>query len=879
MRTVKPALLACIIIPLLLTACGGGGGGGGGDSSDATPNPEPTPTPTPGSTYDLSGTITASGSQTVDSDTNDPNPIRIAVSNDSPSQAQEVSNPVTIGGYVNVPGTGAEGRSQVQGDIDDFFRVELLAGQTITMLVADFEQADADLYLYSAQGIPIDASIDEGNIESLVVEQDGTYFVNANAFDGGTNYIIAIGAPNEPSLSAGGDYEIVPWQAVVRYYDEEQSTTGGVNAVGDLGMEQRAGGRGRGRLMSMRHTQHHRQQRQQRLGNANKKLANIADANLHARLETLLTIKSLRKNPAIRYAEPNYKIRTMATPNDEAFPLQWHYPLIGLPDAWETTTGDPNVVVAVIDTGVLADHPDLAGQLVDGYDFVRDPDSAGDGDGIDPNPQDPGGDFGAGASSFHGTHTSGTIAARGNNQLGVAGSAYDSRVMPLRALGAGGEGESYDVEQAVLFAAGLNNDSGTVPQAKADIINLSLGGAPFSQRTQDIFDQVRAAGVMVVAAAGNQASSVPSYPASYEGVISVSALDAQRRLAPYSNIGPNIDVAAPGGDNSVDLNGDGYPDGVLSTGGSFNGGGINFAYSFLNGTSMAAPHVAGVLALMKSVNPGLTPADIDAMLLDGLLSDDLGTPGRDNQFGHGIINAQRSVLAALEASGSSPADNPRLVASASSLNFGNSSSALEVVLRNGGKGSLNIASLSTSESWLQIEPIDVDQAGLGTYQVLVDRGNLPAGIYAASINAQSSVNNLSVQVIMSAGNSDAGADVGVVYILLYDPVLNEPVAQDQSSGNNAEYPFRFTNIAPGEYEIIAGSDADNDLVICDAGEACGSWLTIDQPILINLQEDIEGLDFPVEYQVTIPRINSAQSQYGRSSDRRGIARQATSVKD
>ena len=145
-------------------------------------------------------------------------------------------------------------------------------------------------------------------------------------------------------------------------------------------------------------------------------------------------------------------------------------------------------------------------------------------------------------------------------------------------------------------------------------------------------------------------------------------------------------MAAPGGDNSVDLNGDGYPDGILSTGGTISGNGVNYSYSFLNGTSMAAPHVAGVLALMKSVNPNLTPADIDALLIAGALSDDLGAPGRDDQYGNGIINAQRAVLAALEATGISPADNPRLAASASTLNFGSSNTSLALVSAQWRKG-------------------------------------------------------------------------------------------------------------------------------------------------------------------------------------------------
>ena len=875
MRTALRSQLAALAIAILATACGGGGG----SSTSGTPSVPPVdpvdPNP-PAETFTLSGTITTSASQAVDSDTNDPTPL--AVSNDTPDNAQLIPNPITLGGYINVPGSGAQGRSQQAGDLDDFFRVDLLAGQRITMLVGDFEQADADLYLFDADGNIVDFSADTGQVESVLIPADGTYLVNAYAFIGATNYILAIGAPNTPAQFHPQDYAmqdhaIVPWQAVVTYRDDPPANSK-VAAPGEqvtqaMGMEQRAGARGRSRLMALRRVSVSAQQMRARLGRAAVKASAIHDAELHARWETLMTIKSLRKDPGIRHAEPNYQVKALAVPNDEAYPLQWHYPLIGLPDAWETTTGDPGVVVAVVDTGILSNHPDLAGQLVAGYDFVRDADSAGDGDGIDPDPEDPADASGGTSQSFHGTHVSGTVAARGNNLLGVTGSAYSSRVMPVRALGAGGGGTSYDVDQAVRYAAGLANDSGTLPQNRADIINLSLGGAPFSQTTQNLYDEVRAAGVLVVAAAGNQASAAPGYPAAYNGVISVSAVDAQRRLASYSNTGPAIDVTAPGGDSSVDINGDGYPDGVLSTAGSVSNSGVNFVYSFLSGTSMAAPHVAGVLALMKSVNPNLTPADIDAMLAAGALSDDLGAPGRDNQFGNGLINAQRAVLAALEATGSSPADNPRLVASASALNFGGNSSQLTLSLRNGGKGDLQLLNLSASEPWLQITAVNVDASGLGEYAVSVDRTNLSAGIYTADIIAESSINSLAVQVLVSAGGAQSGTDVGVIYILLYDPLLDETVAQFATGGSGTRYPFQFTDIPAGEYEIVAGTDADNDLVICDAGEACGSWLTIDQPILIQLQDDLTDLDFPVEYQVSLP-TSSGVAATTRSTRREGI---------
>jgi serine protease len=441
------------------------------------------------------------------------------------------------------------------------------------------------------------------------------------------------------------------------------------------------------------------------------------------------------------------------------------------------------------------------------------------------------------------------VAATGNNGIGVAGVAYGARIMPLRALGAGGAGTTYDVDQAIRFAAGFANDSGRLPARPADIINLSLGGAPFSQTSQALYRQVRAAGVVMVASAGNEASSRPSYPAAYDGVISVAAVDAQRRRASYSNTGSSIDLAAPGGDSGVDLNGDGYPDGVLSTGGA--GTGSGFGYTFLSGTSMAAPHVAGVIALMKSVNPDLSPADFDALILRGDISDDLGAPGRDDQYGHGLVNAQRAVLAALAASGNTPADNPQLSASAGALNFSGSVDVLELELRNGGNGELVLLDVAASEPWLQLNPLDVQGDGLGLYQVTVDRAGLAVGVYSAAISARSSVNTLTIGVIMSVGDSSA-ADVGVVYILLYEQGVEEPVAQATASANSGRYDFTFSNVPRGQYQVFAGSDADNDLLICDPGEACGSWLTVDQPIVIELASDRDDIDFPVDYQIAIP---------------------------
>ncbi len=875
-----------LMLMVLLVACGGGGG-----SSNPAPEPAPTPPPPPVEEpvgFSISGTVNVSPNLDVDSDTN--NPESPPTANDTVATAQPISNPATLGGYVSVPGAGESGAVQVNGDIDDYFRVELLGGQTVTLLVADFEQADADLYLYNLEGEILDSSIETGQLESLDIPADGTYVVNVFAFEGATNYVLAIGSSNAPGIAAtaASRAKIVPWQAVVKHRDPDSAD--GVTALQEsldrrMGLRQRvgprqsgpqAGGRQRRRLMTMEQASLTQQQRANRLGRAKDKRSQWRNPRLQARWETLVTIKTLRHDPDIASAEPNYLVHALATPDDEAYPFQWHYPLINLPAAWDLTTGDPGVTVAVIDTGILRNHPDLAGQLLPGYDFISDPRRARDGTGIDPDPEDAGDGGELGSSSFHGTHVSGTVAAASDNGIGVAGVAWNARIMPLRVLGLDG-GTTYDVDQAIRYAAGLANDSGTLPATRADIINLSLGGPPFSQPTQALFDEVREAGVIVVAAAGNEASNAPSYPASYSGVISVSAVDSQRQATAYSNFGSRIDIAAPGGNNGVDLNGDGYPDGVLSTGGAVSdSGSINFVYSFLNGTSMASPHVAGVLALMKSVNPELTPADIDALLSQGELTDDLGAPGRDNRFGHGLINAQRAVVAALNAAGKPPAENPRLGASSALLNFGSAAETLDLVLQNNGRGELALQDISSSENWVEISASDVDDSGLGTYQVKIDRNTLPAGLYSAEISAVSNINTVVVDVLISVIDEATGGDVGLVYLLLVDTETQEVVAQFDALASAGIYTYRFEDIPTGSYEFFAGTDADNDLFICDAGEACGAYLTIDQPVRIELSSNREGIEFPLEYRVNIPTLSSLSesSANGAASGVRPVIRRA-----
>ncbi|MEM8941076.1 MAG: S8 family serine peptidase, partial [Pseudomonadota bacterium] len=476
--------------------------------------------------------------------------------------------------------------------------------------------------------------------------------------------------------------------------------------------------------------------------------------------------------------------------------------------------------------------------------------------GIDPNPEESVGGSDPAAINFHGSHVTGTVGAAGNNNIGVAGTAFGARVMPLRAITASG-GTAFDVNQAIRYAAGLANDSGTVPSQPANVINLSLGGGGFSSVSQSLYNELRARGIVVVAAAGNESSTAPSFPAAYDNVISVSAVDTQLRITGYSNTGSTIDVAAPGGDGRVDLNGDGYPDGVLSTGG-FDG---EVAYTFLSGTSMAAPHVAGVIALMLSANPELDAADIERLLESGALTDDLGAPGRDDLYGHGVINARLAVDAALAEAGGSANLEPRLNTSTTALNFGAGASRLEFLLSNSGGGEINNVTATVDQPWLSVTYLSGLASGLGRYEVIVDRTDLEPGIYEALISVSSDANDLTIRTLLSVADASE-SELGQVYLLLIDPATDQVVAQTLATFEEDGYRFVLPPIPVGQYQIFAGTDLDNDLLICDAGEACGSFLTIDQPLTVDISADRDDIEFPIEYLLAIPTEASNQGNEG-----------------
>ncbi len=369
--------------------------------------------------------------------------------------------------------------------------------------------------------------------------------------------------------------------------------------------------------------------------------------------ETLALAAALEARPDVRYAHPNYLVFPARAPNDTEYGKQWHFDAIALEEAWDITTGSPDVVVAVLDTGILYSqsdpsrrHADLAGRVLPGYDFISNVGISGDGDGRDGDPYDTVPDNG-----YHGTHVAGTIGAATDNGRGVAGVDWHAMLLPLRVLGDGG-GAVSDLTDAIYWAVGRSVPGVPANQHPADVVNLSLGvqAATCYPALFEALDYA-ASRAVVVAAAGNFAVAASGFtPANCPGTIVVGATDRHGERAPYSNYGSRIDVMAPGGDLTSST-----ADGVLSLG-------PNGGYAYMQGTSMAAPHVSGVAALMRALDPDLSTSEALAALRSSAtpLSDDAceadGVPDRalyGFDCGAGLIDA-RLALEAVDAGGPPP---------------------------------------------------------------------------------------------------------------------------------------------------------------------------------------------------------------------------------
>ncbi|MBI3380469.1 MAG: S8 family serine peptidase [Aquabacterium sp.] len=892
------ARAAALTLTLILSACGGGGGG----------QPEARTSDKDGGSdvVTMSGTLSLVETAAVDSDTNDPNQAS-RHNNDDFDVAQALTTPVNLVGTVNEPGSGPDGPNKTAGDQYDVFVVDLQANQTVELqFAADPGVNDLDLAILDDSPKVVGLSAGTGNTECVRIAKAGRYYIAVYAHGGASIYNLRVGSPDSVSScpnATSAEGAIVAGQVIAQPLDSNvvanrsssvASTSGspkqaqGVKSMlefhREAGLSQLSVPRGAPNLLTLPDTAQARLKGLSQLASYTsfKRASALAQQasrpaqrseSLAQALDTVSYAKALMATGQYKFVSLNHRVQLSQMvadvgnfpPNDPIYPKQrWHYEQINLPAAMDRLVNLPTQptrrpLVAVIDSGIMVDHPDLAPQIEGGRTFVSlNTRNAGEADSSNPDDLDL--PTAAGDPHFHGSHVAGTIAARTFDGYGAAGIAPMARLMPLRVFdqrrptGA----DDYDILNAMLYAAGLPNRSKLFPPRKADVINMSLGSSQACPPSYvDIIQQVRQAGVIVVVAAGNDARNndgvaVPvAAPANCPGVVAVGALDAQARQANYSQSGPELRVAAPGGDMSRSTTGEPQGDMVDSTVAIFSPEGKRQpGFAYMQGTSMATPHVAGVVALMKYAYPGLTPELFDAWLSAGKLTDDIGGPGFDSATGYGLINARKAVDVALaEAQNPGPAPQGRIVATPFALDFGAQRTSMSLALNATAKTSDVVKQITSSSPALTFTRTSVDvQTGLGSYTINVDRTRLPTGTAFLSLNIQTNSDTLTVQVtvVKQAGGSTGArsADYGAVYVLAIDSITEEVIDEVLVTAQGGRYNWQLKGPRGKKAYLLAGGDLDWNGFICDAGEPCGVYpLMSNAPTEVTLDSNLSNLNF------------------------------------
>lgn len=886
---IKARLAALLTVTTLLTACGGGGG----DDAPAT-----------GRT--LGGTIQAADVSTVDSDTNDPQQTGF-VPNDTPGTAQRITSPLTVVGSVNHVRKGpSAGRNYTVGDEDDWFRLTLRAGQVVELFVGldDSSDNDADLCVISTDAGSAGCSLGVTERECVQAATDGDYYVLVNEYSSASVYNLRISAPGAGTPCSTMVHPVsahVPGQLIASHAGGEQTASrmqaralaqaGGARVHGALGgaadvidLPADASARRAALAAFLPDIPSKRALASQAVA------ASPVAASDHEAVLSMVRFhryaKAVRTAGGYAAVEPNWLMETTASnvgsfpPGDVRYSSQrWHYEQIALPAAMQvlaTMTPQPTQrpLVAVLDDGVMLDHPDLAPQLAGrGHTFAS-VTRAGDSDRAD-------GETLAASSrdSFHGSHVAGTVAAAtfdsGSTSFG-AGVAPMAQILPVRVFGPGGGATSLDVAEGILYASRLPNRSGSLPARRADVINMSLGARTYvacPQAYQDVITRARNAGVIVVAAAGNSGDNAVgrparvSAPANCSGVYAVAATDALRRQTHYSNSGDELALAAPGGDGAQRTSGNGTVDSVFSAWGEFDATGARRAgFRGIDGTSMAAPHVAGVMALMRWVNPNLTVAQVDGLLQSGALSDDLGAGGKDGVYGYGVVNARKAVEAAIASRGGRAPGEALVVATPSTLDFGSVTTQLTLRLASPGTTSERITGITSDSAAVTVTAASVNASGLGDYTVRVDRsraGSAAAEHFPRLSVRLSSGRSITVQLAFTVVGSSGAGNVGPIYVLAHDPDSGQTL-QTVATYANGRYTWQIGGYGGSRVIVLAGTDLDSDDYICSPAEVCGGYPVLGpaESMTIDLDGDRTDLDFTV---APVTDFSAASLSAGRAA--------------
>jgi serine protease len=558
--------------------------------------------------------------------------------------------------------------------------------------------------------------------------------------------------------------------------------------------------------------------------------------NLITRIETL---------DELAYAEPNLILRMTKTPNDDYYPFQWHYSAMKLPAAWDITTGSADIVGAVIDTGIILNHPDLASRVIGSADLIDDSGTANDGDGRDNNGDDPGDNScGDGCHSHHGSHVAGTMGAVTNNASMVSGVTWDGGLLAVRVLGQGG-GTLFDIAGGIYWAIGDEVDGVATNSQPADVLNLSLGGPGESQAMSDAVADAVAAGAIVLVAAGNENDDASGYtPANAPEAITVAAIgntggsQSRPSRAPYSNFGDVVDIAAPGGDQSVDLDQDGQADGVLSTVGS--------DVEFLQGTSMATPHVAGLAMLMKSLNPTITQTQAKIALQEASDPDIDCAQG----CGTGTIDAARTLLGI-----EGLANEAFIVASPSVTRIGRGDDDAVITLENVGGASttveLSVGGPDRDKITLSTLTGTIEAGGTLQVDVTIARTGEDTGEATVTVAASGRV--VESQLQWNADVISVAKSVAVAAVSFVEDSDEIKVERIVVTTSVEEYFYKLFNLTPGDYLVIGLSDDDGDDELED-NEGIGVYPSIQEPVFLTVEAAVtlEGADFIVAPGFDVP---------------------------
>lgn len=849
----------------MLVSCGGSSGGSGSGNE----------------ILKVSGTISVQRNSDVDLDLNS------SISLNGADDPQLIANPSAIGGYLSgYSGTYSASDIIFNEDKSDYYKASLVEGQEIQLSVFQADSAhnliELDFTLIDEMGqIQLSSNIDQFSANKIKVPEDGLYTLELKASDLTSPLLYTLSLSQTISTQSLSVTDIktlsqnfIPGEVLLRLKNNKLSQSADDNRVTTFSAQLKANQNTQDSIdlldaLVLKETipnianvyKIKPSSTTQTVKAASYKELEVTEQLniLESKIQTLELIKQLNASELVEFAEPNFLYYSAASTDDPALSDQWNLSMLSAPAAWEVSSGQ-NITIAVLDTGINATHEDLINNInTDGYDFISDNKSSGDGNGFDPNPNDEG-------TSFHGSHVAGIIAAQANNMKGIAGLAYDSKIMALRVLGIQDSGSSSDIAQAILYAAGLDNDSGqrlNLDQ-RADIINMSFGGEERSETVKIAIDQAYNQGLILIAAAGNTATDAAFYPASFDNVIGVGAVSNDKKRASFSNFGSNVDLVAPGGTGTGSPTFDGFQDAILSTVSANN-------YAEYVGTSMAAPHVSAVAALMKEKKPDLNGQSFKAALEGGYLTQNLSnTPDTNNFYGKGLIDAAKSVN---WAAGSTIIPS---ILSIYPTEFGfiGANTKAELSLTNPSYNFIKIISIDSQEEWLNIDPkADVDNnTGLGSYLVEVDLSKLPI-LGQDNITIKYQIENDPIQQknikVFVSRDSQSEANVGNVFVSLYreEDILNN--IYQLAYGLNGDlidgaYKYCINNVAPGRYLLAASTDFDGDRLPFDEGEAFGSFPLVSRPLFIEVTtKPLSNMNFNIQYPAISSNDNSvlALGQY------------------